>query len=233
MFKRSTSFKRDTLIRNLKGAVGRIPSLDLPANVVAIYAFGGILREKELLHDFDMVILYRMTGEQKERWETFRGNFSTISLDNGESHRGPIYDLLSEFKPYLDDDIPLRDAVKVKKLSEMLRRHKINPQWASCFSWTEVLNNPLVGIFVPEIKVVIQRILLGRGFRGLQALVEEHDEFMAGKGRLAPKNYELAWSVAKPDIEGNLGNRNIEKKTEYIIKELDFFMNQKIPDLVE
>jgi len=38
-----------TFLRNLKKVIEGIPELDLPANIVAVYAFGGMPREKKIL----------------------------------------------------------------------------------------------------------------------------------------------------------------------------------------
>lgn len=46
--------KKDTLIRNIKRAVTRAQHKDLPARIKEVYAFGGILRDKEKAHDFDV-----------------------------------------------------------------------------------------------------------------------------------------------------------------------------------
>ena len=37
-------FKGEALIRNLKKVLERIPKIDLPADIVAVYSFGGMLR---------------------------------------------------------------------------------------------------------------------------------------------------------------------------------------------
>ena len=36
----------------------------------------------------------------------------------------------------------------------------VEPQWAACFSWADILHNPL-GFFFPYIERVLQRMLLG------------------------------------------------------------------------
>jgi len=56
-------FKRETLVKKLSAVVARLPLLDLPAKIRAIYAFGGILRDKKHLHDIDVICLYSQTLE--------------------------------------------------------------------------------------------------------------------------------------------------------------------------
>jgi hypothetical protein len=46
---------------------------------------------------------------------------------------------------------------------------------------------------------------------------------------LAAKNYVLAWSPDKPDIEANIEQRPEEDKISYIKKELDHFVNHELP----
>jgi len=36
----------------------------------------------------------------------------------------------------------LGQAVKFKKLTDALGAREVEPQWAGCFSWTDILNNP-------------------------------------------------------------------------------------------
>lgn len=220
-------FKRETLIQNLKKVVEGIPQLDLPARIAAIYSFGGILREKKRLHDFDLVLLYTLTPEQKARWKRFQRNFSTHLIDE---HRNPIFELRKHFDPYLKQDIPLREAVKDESLARVLRDKGVEPSWAGCFSWTEILYNPL-GIFIPQIEVVIRRMLLGRRVKGLQVLVFEYEEFADGKAPITAKNYVLTWSPEKPDIQKNLGDRTLKQKIKFLIDELDYFLNDEIPKL--
>jgi hypothetical protein len=79
--------KRAKLLENLKSVVEDIPKRDLPANISAIYAFGGILREKSRLRDFDLLFLYSMTEDQIVRWNRFRENFSTYGISsNHDKH---------------------------------------------------------------------------------------------------------------------------------------------------
>lgn len=224
-------FKRETLIRNLERVVERISQLDLPARITAIYAFGGILRNKARLHDFDLVLTYTSTPEQDAKWKIFRRNFSTIDSNwLGRGHREPISELRDYFDPYLKRYIPLREAVKDESLAKILRLKGVEPAWAGCFSWTEVLYNPH-GLFFPSIETVIKRMSLGRSVKGLQVLVCKHEEFMEGKAPFAAKNYVLAWSPEKPDVQKNLSDRTLKQRIEFLIKELDLFLNEEIPKL--
>jgi len=169
-----------------------------------------------------------MTPEQKVRWRDFVKNFSTY---DHEAKRYPIFELLEFFEPYYSQRIPLREAVKDEPLAKILRERKIPPEWAGCFSWTEVLRGQVMGIFRPDIRTIIRKMLVGRKFRGLQVLVEEYDAFMKGETFLAPKNYVLAWSPDKPNIEENIEGRTLEEKIEFVCKELDYFINEVIPRL--
>ena len=207
-------FKRETLIRNLKKLVKRVPKLDLPVTIVAIYAFGGILREKEHLHDLDLLILYKMTRKQKLIWEKFRSSFQPQELR-------PHFDI------YMKRGIPLRQAVKDKSLANVLRRKGINPKWAGCFSWTEIYR-PSTGIFIPSPEIVARRMLL-KGIKGLQVLLFRYEDFIKNKLPITAKNYVLAWDPEKPDIEKNLFNRTLQEKIELIGSELDHFLNEELP----
>lgn len=216
-------FKRETLIRNLRSILERIPKLDLPADIVAVYAFGGMLREKSRLHDFDLVFLYSMSKEQARRWTRFYRNFSTY---DPESNRYPINDIWSLLEPYWRRSIPLRDAVKDDRLARALSERGIPPEWAGCFSWTKILGGyGGSGIFFPDLREVIRRMLLSRRIRGLQIFVEDYERFMKGETILAPKNYVLAWSPEKPDIEKNL-KMSPKERAEFITKELELFIDK-------
>lgn len=220
--------KRETLIRNLKKVVEKIPTLDLPATIMAIYAFGGMLREKERLHDFDIVVLYSMTPEQQVRWKKFCSNFSTVDLNHEQ--RQPLDELREHFAPFLKRGIPLSEAVKDETLAKVLRARAIVPDWAGCFSWTD-LYFPFIGIFSPSIETVIRRVLLGKRVRGLQVIVRKYDEFTKGNTLMVAKNYKLVWSPDRSDIEKNLEYRTLGQKTKYLNKEINHFLNEEIPRL--
>jgi len=218
-------FKRDTLLRNLKRAIERTSQLDLPVNIVAVYTFGGILREKDRLHDFDLVFLYSMTTEQQIRWNRFRRNFSTYDMD---SKRQPLSELMGIFEPFMISKTPLREVVKDERVSEVLSKKSIPPHWCGCFSWTDIFHSPS-GFFSPDIRTVLHRMIIGRRFRGLQVHFMEHRNFIEGRSSLVPKNYLLAWSPEKPNIYENIENRPLKSKIDFIIKELDYFTKEKIP----
>lgn len=55
-------FYRDTLIRNVEIALRNAQKEDLSATIKEVCAFGGVLRDKEKLHDFDSVFLYEQTS---------------------------------------------------------------------------------------------------------------------------------------------------------------------------
>jgi len=61
-------FKREALLKKLSVVVAKLPQLNLPATIKAIYAFGGVLREKERLHDIDIICLYAQTPEHSQQW---------------------------------------------------------------------------------------------------------------------------------------------------------------------
>jgi len=216
------AFKRETLLRNLKAVAERIPKLDLPANIVAIYAFGGMLREKRRLRDFDLVFLYSMSDGQKERWDRFLKSFSTYDPESG---RDPLGEIWAELEPYWRRGIPLSEAVKDEGLSRKLSERGTPPHWAGCFSWTDIFGIGHMGVFVPDIRKVIRRMLLGRGMKGLQVLVERYEDFEKGEAWLLPKNFVLAWSPERPNIEENL-ERPQREKVEFAIKEAELFTRQ-------
>jgi len=215
-------FKRETLIRNLEKVLESIPSLDLPADIVAVYAFGGMLRGKRRLHDFDLVFLYSMSEKQEERWLRFCRNFSSFYPPD----RYPLDEVWSVLEPYWKRGIPLRRAVEDEALAKILSERGIVPQWAGCFSWTEILEGHRgSGLFYPSIEKVIKRMLLRCGVRGLQILVEKYETFTKGEATLAPKNYVLAWSPEKPDVRANLEMPQDEKAA-FIRRELELFIEK-------
>lgn len=211
-------FKRGTLIKKLSSVVARLPQLDLPATIRAIHAFGGVLRDKERLHDVDAICLYSQTPEQSERWAKFRENFNNVSWHGKRSPIGELWDLL---KPYYERELSLAKAVECEELSRPLAARGVEPQWAGCFSWTEVLHNPL-GVFFPYIEKVLQRQLL-KGVKGLSLIFIQYDEFMQGRSGYSHLNSVLAWTPEKPDINSNLLGRTPEEKKELILKELGMF----------
>jgi len=221
-------FRKRTLINNLKKIVENISNLDLPAKIVSIYAFGSILREKKEPHDIDLVILYTMTSEQVERWERFTKNFSTYGMDE---KRYPIQELEKYLMPYNRRAIPLGEAVKDEELANILRQRGVEPVWAGCFSWTDVLYNPY-GNFIPSIETVMRRMLFRRKIKGFQTKFSGYQFYVNGHiPFLSAKNYQLAWSIEKPDVERNLLRRSIHEKMVHIAKELDHFINDEIPRL--
>ncbi len=221
--------KRTTLIANLKAVIAAIPDSDLPANIVAVHAFGGMLREKRKLHDFDLVFLYDMTKDQVRRWDRFRDNFSTYGLEPNKA-KHPIAELERVFTPFMNKGIPLRDAVKDQEVAALLAQKGVPPLWAGCFSWTEIYRGYHGdGLFYPDVSRVIRRLLIGRKIRGLQVQIQEYDRFTEGHSWLIAKNYVLAWSPEKPNVEMNIEGRSKEDRINTIIKELDYFLNEQIP----
>jgi hypothetical protein len=221
--------KRAKLLENLKSVVEDIPKRDLPANISAIYAFGGILREKSRLRDFDLLFLYSMTEDQIVRWNRFRENFSTYGISsNHDKH--PLIELESLFEPFRKKNMSLHEAVKNEKLALFLAQKGIPPSWAGCFSWTEVYRGYHGdGIFYPDLDRVLRRILVGRQFKGLQLQIQSYEDFEKKFMSLVAKNYVLAWSLERPDIEENIEGRPEQEKIDYAAKELDFFVKEQIP----
>jgi len=223
--------KRATLLRNLKTIIERIPQLDLPVTIVAVYAFGGMLREKSRLHDFDVLFLYSMTPDQASRWDIFRHNFSSSGRCS-QDYEHPIADLEDALLPLKKRGLSLHDAVQDEQVASRLEQKDIPPSWAGCFSWTQIFEGYFGnGIFYPELDMVIRRTLIGKEFRGLQVQIQNKDDFEKKTMSLHPKNYVLAWSTEKPDVAENIESRSQEDRTQYIIKELDYFINEQIPML--
>lgn len=216
-----TTFKRETLLKQLSIVVAKLPFLDLPATIKAVYAFGGVLREKKQLHDIDMICLYNQTEEQSRRWRQFQENFSTVSLQNNNNRR-PIHELWPLFETYYGNRLPLARVIGSRELSEALAAKGVEPKWVGCFSWTDIVNNP-TGLFFPYIEKVLHKLLL-RGVKGLSFIFLEYDQFMQGKSGYSQMNTVLAWSPEKPDIKANLFDRPSEEKREYARKELEKFL---------
>jgi hypothetical protein len=99
--RRRIAFKKEKLLNKLSLAVDKLRLSNLPATIMAIYAFGSILRDKEQLHDIDFICLYSQTPEQIQRWQKFRNNFSGIDfLKHG---RDPIHELWPLLRPYYEN----------------------------------------------------------------------------------------------------------------------------------
>ena len=223
--------KRTTLLRNLRVIIERMPKLDLPAKIVAVYAFGGILREKRKLHDCDLVFLYTITKDQMLRWERFRDNFSTHRLESNE-WRLPLADLETTFAPFMKQGISLEKAVSDEKVAAVLKQKGVPPSWAGCFSWTELFEGRHGdGLFYPELDRIIRRMLIGRRVKGLQAQIQSYDDFINRRTWLVAKNYVLAWSPENPNVEENIEDRSPQERIDTIIKEVDFFIDEQIPQL--
>ncbi len=219
---RRTVFSREILLKRLKEVVEKIPNLDLPANIVAIYAFGGVLRDKTKLHDIDLICLYSWTNQQDSRWKRFFDNFNNLSHGAGPS---PLSKLWPTIGSFYERGISLSKAIEDDKVAQILAENGVPPQWAACFSWTEVANNPH-GIFVPYIEMVLQKMLV-KNARGLSFVFLRYEEFMADNtpyNRL-DLNTVLAWSIDKPDIEANLFGRTLNEKENFLRSELDKFLS--------
>jgi hypothetical protein len=132
----------------------------------------------------------------------------------------------------MKQELPLREAVRDEKVAEILYQKGIPPSWAGCFSWTEITQGYHGdGIFYPDLDRVL-RMLIGKRIRGLQIQIQPCEEFMHGKITLVAKNYVLAWSPEKPNIEENIEGRSQQDKREYIAKELDHFINHELPRVI-
>jgi len=129
-----TLYKRETLVKKLTSVVEKIPLTDLPATIRAIYAFGGILRDKERLHDIDIFCLFSQNQEQSQRWGKFWERFNDSSH---YGHKSPIDELWHLLEPYYKKEISLADAVQTAELYEALITRGLEPQWVGCFSWTD------------------------------------------------------------------------------------------------
>ena len=225
-----SELKRDTLIRNLKRAIARAHSENLPATIREVYAFGGILRGKEKAHDFDAIFLYDQTPEQELRWRWFyccfgQGGDEIVEMllqkegiDLG-ALRKKVYAIL---RPYYEQGISLRKTATLDPVAEKLKSITIEPSWVGCFSWTEVFFNPF-GLFLPSIDKVL-RTLLCKGMKGIQVFFKNYKSFKEGFTWPA-KNYRLAWSPENPDIEKNL-KMQPEEKVAFLTNELKNFVEQ-------
>ena len=219
--------KRSKLLENLE-ALSKNVSLDLPATIAEILAFGGILREKERLHDCDVMVLYYRTPEQEERWQKFRANFSTYGIDS-QYDRYPLRELKEIFDPFIEKNIPLRLVVNDDNVANVLRSKGIPPKWAACFSWTELYGGQQgEGMFIPQIGKIISRILVG-GKKGLHVKVDDCESFAKYGSLLSAKNYIIAWTADKPNVRNNIEDRSSQSRKETLLKELDHFVNNQIP----
>lgn len=213
-------FKKDILLAKLESVVVKLSDLDLPATIKAVYAFGGVLRDKPMIHDLDTLFLYTQTPHQKARWDTFRTNFTNVHfVPGGPSLMSQLYPLLA---PYNARGVRLSKAVMSPDVSEELRSRAIEPKWAACFSWTEIFFNPH-GVFLPSIQRVMHGMLL-KGIRGISDIFVQYDEFMQGKSHYSQFNSVLIWSSDEPDIRANILRRPNTKKARLLGKELKRFL---------
>ena len=226
--------KRDTLIRNIKRAISRAQSENLPATIKEVYAFGGILRDKKRAHDFDAHFLYDQTPEQKVKWIWFCCGFGQACLETEEvllkkagvdakELRKKVYAILRPYSRRRQYG-SLRKTATIDSVAEDLKSLGIEPTWVGCFSWTEVFYNPF-GLFYPSIDKVLRTLLFG-GMKGLQVFFRKYD--VTEKDFAWPaKNYRLAWSPEKPDIEKNL-EMPLEEKVSFLTSELNLFIEQLV-----
>jgi len=213
-------FKRKTLIDNIERALTIAQREDLPATIKEVYAFGGILRDKEKVHDFDAVFLLEQTLEQAQMWDRFRRNFNNTSNENREISPQQLDAL---FQPYYRQDIPLSKVAMIDSVSKTLEEHGIKPKWAACFSWTDFYFS-FLGIFYPELDKVLRKLLL-KGIRGIQAIFRNYEDFKEGHTMLVAENFQLAWSMEKRDVRKNLEMPQ-EAKIAFITSELKLFQKQ-------
>lgn len=197
--------------------INELPKLDLPAEIKAIYVFGSILRDKEEPKDLDAIFLYSQTPEQKERWEKFRKNFATYDLH--DSSRFPLREIKEHLLPFYHKGT-LAEAVKDKELSKVLIAREIPPEWAGCFSWSEIFHNPH-GFFIPYIERVLRRLLLKgkRGFRDVAFV--QYNDFIQGKSSFSHLHLVLAWSPEKLNVYSNILERPYDEKRGLILKEIE------------
>ncbi len=214
-----TLFKRETLVKRLTSVVEKISLADLPATIRAIYAFGGILRDKDRLHDIDVFCLFSQNQEQSQRWDKFRERFNDLSHG---SQKSPIDELWHLLEPYYDKEVPLTQAVQSEELHKALIAKGIEPEWVGCFFWTDILNNPM-GFFYPFIENVLKG-LLTKGIRNITFIFNPYDDFIEGKYGYSRFNCVLAWSPEKPDMEVNLFSRTSKEKKKFILAELQRFL---------
>jgi len=224
--------KRSTLTRNIKRAIARAQSENLPATLKEVYAFGGILRDKKRAHDFDAIFFYDQTPEQKAKWARFCCCFGQIctkdekvllqkaGVDPKELHE-QIYAILHQYYSQ-SQRVSLKEMATLDSVVAKLKSMGIEPSWVRCFSWTEVFFNRF-GLFHPNIEKVLRSILC-RGMHGMQIHFEKYDP--SKKGLTWPtKNYQIAWTLEKPDIEKNL-EMHPEEKIVYLTNELKHFIEQ-------
>jgi len=198
-------FKQETLIRNLERVIDRAQKEDLPATIREVYAFGGILRGRKEVHDFDAVFLYDQAQEQKLRWDKF-----WKTLINREFRE--------ELYKYYGSDLRLDEVISAEPMLSVLKEKGVELRWAGCFSWTEIFAVlPMV-----TIEKVLRSLLLA-GMRGVQAVFRSYEDFKQGKTMLLPKNFKLAWSPEKPDIANNLRMSPEEERT-FLASELNLFL---------
>jgi hypothetical protein len=186
---RVEDMKRETLLRNLGIIVERINAEDLPVQVKEIYVFGSFIRGKEKPHDLDIVIISDWDQAKKKRWEEFRENFMRFIR---EHQIGFVGGKLEQYRR------TAFEKLATGELEEKLKAYGVDPSWASCYSWTELVNSTWKAL---SCRKILRKKLL-KGIKGVQVIMRpelsKHDFF------LRAKNFRLAWSIEKPNIKENL-----------------------------
>ena len=200
-------FKQKTLIRNIERIIDRAQKEDLPARIREVYAFGGILRGREVAHDFDAVFLYDQTPEQGLRWEKLRNTL----IDR---------EFLEELSKCYPSELELGEVISAEPMISVLKEKGADLRWAVCFSWTDIFSS--LGTPMVTIEKVLRSMLTG-GMRGIQAVFRSYEDFKRGETMLLPKNFKLAWSPEKPSINNNLMMSPEEEKS-FLASELSLFI---------
>lgn len=205
--------KRETLLRNLEKACRRILEENLPVEIVEVQVFGSFLRGKPRPHDMDLRVIY---GFDEECWEEWLHMVRVLEQMFWDESIGDKVESLWR------KDIPFKE-VAMGELRDDLKARGVNPVWASCFSWTNLLDSSWSPSALSWEKVVRRRLLRGmKGIRMQFVRVKDAGE----SGFLVAENFRLAWSREHPDVRKNLEWESEEEMSDFLKRELDHLSKQ-------
>jgi len=204
------NMKRKTLLRSLEIIVERINKEDLPVQIKEIYVFGSFIRGKEKPHDLDIVMISDWDQAKRNRWEEFIENFMRFVREHQIGFVGGKLEQYREIR---------FEKLATKELEEELKTYGVEPSWASCYSWTELINSTWKTL--SSQKILRKKLL--HGIKGVQVVMRpklpKHDLF------LSAKNFRLAWSIDKPNIRENLAMTK-DEELEFLKRECEHLREQ-------
>ena len=195
------TYKREFLLNALSESSSKIPQKSLPATIDAIYVFGSILREKEIIHDVDLIINYFMSKSKVRKWMQFLNSMKDKGIKIIKEHWQslkesqellwkPYWDLYDkgiqegrdpyEIKAVLELPrtliSPFRECIQKNPLKERLEKVGIPIEWLKWISWNKILN----GTYSLDLCKVLSKILFEKQ-KGFEIYFATPQQFKMGK----------------------------------------------------